>query len=190
MSLSNAKVYGGIGAILQLIGPLVGSTGVILSIVGLVLVFIAVKMISEETRDDRIFSLYLKGFISMLVGLVLFIAVVFATVGSAIFRMTGKAMMSPAHMISLLIPILAGLVILWIAYIVGTYFQKKSFELITQYTGVDMFKTAGLIYFIGALLIIVAIGFLVIIIAAILEVVAFFSLPEEIKESEIAPVSP
>ncbi|WP_372838593.1 DUF996 domain-containing protein [Pyrococcus kukulkanii] len=73
--------------------------------------------------------------------------------------------------------------------IIGSYFRKKSYELIAQYTGVDMFKTSGLLYFIGAILIIVfGIGALIMLVAAILEIVAFFSLPEEIGKSEVTPV--
>ena len=41
--LSEAKVFGGIGALLMLIGGFIPYAGPIVSIVGLVLVFIAVK---------------------------------------------------------------------------------------------------------------------------------------------------
>jgi len=53
--MSNAKVFGGIGAIFSLIGGVVPWIGFILPIVGLVLLFVAIKYISEETRDDSIF---------------------------------------------------------------------------------------------------------------------------------------
>ncbi|AEC52812.1 hypothetical protein PNA2_1899 [Pyrococcus sp. NA2] len=189
MGLGNAKIYGGVGGILSLIGPLAGSFGLILSIAGLVLVFLAVKTISDETGDERIFSLFLKAFISMVAGLIIFIIVIIATVGSFAFGMIGKGMMSPGNLMAVIGSILVGFLILWITYIIGTYFQKKSFELIAEYTGVNLFKTTGLVYFIGAILIIIGVGFLIILVGAILEIVSFFSLPEEAKKLE-TPVSP
>ena len=54
--LGNAKMYGGIGALLLLIGFFIPFAGPIISIVGLVLVFIAVKQISEVTKDHDIFQ--------------------------------------------------------------------------------------------------------------------------------------
>ncbi len=55
--LSEAKVLGGIGAILMLIGGFVPYVGPIASIVGLVLVFIAVKSISQITKNKDIFRI-------------------------------------------------------------------------------------------------------------------------------------
>ena len=46
-NLSEAKVYGGIGAILMLVGIFIPYGGPIISIIGLVFIFIAVKAISE-----------------------------------------------------------------------------------------------------------------------------------------------
>ncbi|ASJ16894.1 hypothetical protein A3L04_07320 [Thermococcus chitonophagus] len=186
MSMSNAKMYGGIGAIIGLVGPLVPHIGFVLSIVGLVLIFLAVKIISDETGDKDIFSYFLKAFIAIVGGLIVFIIIVVATVGAAFLN--PKELM-PTNILSFIGVVLVGLIILWIAMIIGMYFRKKSYELIAQYTGVDMFKTAGLLYFIGAILLIIGIGALIAIIAAILEIVAFFSLPEEVQKSEVSSVS-
>ena len=55
--LRDAKILGGIGAILLLLSfiPFV-------SIIGIVLMFIAVKYISDETKDKDIFKNYLYSF--------------------------------------------------------------------------------------------------------------------------------
>ena len=50
-NLSNAKTFGGIGALLLLIGGFIPYAGPLISIVGLVLVFIAVKSISDITKE-------------------------------------------------------------------------------------------------------------------------------------------
>jgi len=62
-NLGNVKIFGGIGALLLLIGGFIPYAGPIVSIIGLVLVFIAVKSISELTKDNDIFRNYLIHFI-------------------------------------------------------------------------------------------------------------------------------
>ncbi|MDK2869943.1 MAG: hypothetical protein PWP39_1178 [Pyrococcus sp.] len=186
MEMKDAKLYGGIGAILQLVGPFVPSIGFILALVGLVLVFLAVKTISEKSGDEGIFNNYLKAFIAQILGIIIFVGIIVATIGTAILKGGMGKLANPMEFMSLIGTILLGFIILWIFYTVAGYFKKKSYELIAQYTGTDMFKTAGLLFFIGAILIILGIGVLIILIAEILEIVAFFSLPET---SESAPVS-
>lgn len=186
MEMKDAKLYGGIGAILQLVGPFVPSIGFILALVGLVLVFLAVKTISEKSGDEGIFNNYLKAFIARILGIIIFVGIIVATIGTAILKGGMGKLANPMEFMSLIGTILLGFIILWIFYTVAGYFKKKSYELIAQYTGTDMFKTAGLLFFIGAILIILGIGVLIILIAEILEIVAFFSLPET---SESAPVS-
>jgi len=59
--------------------------------------------------------------------------------------------------------------------------MKQSYDMISEETGVGMFHTAALLYIIGAVLTIVIIGLLLILIAAILEIAAFFSLSDELE---------
>ena len=77
--LSDAKVYGGIGAILSLVGGFIPYVGPILSIVGLVLVFIAVKYIADETKDNEIFKNYLLSFICSIIAVIAVLAVMLTT---------------------------------------------------------------------------------------------------------------
>lgn len=60
--------------------------------------------------------------------------------------------------------------------------MKQSYDLIAEETGVGMFHTVALLYIVGAVLTIVLIGALLLLIAAILEVIAFFSLPDSVPE--------
>ena len=71
-----------------------------------------------------------------------------------------------------------GFVVFYVLNIIAALYLRKSFDSITKYTNVDMFKTAGLIFFIGAILLIIGIGFIIMFIAEILMIIAFFSLPE------------
>ncbi|WP_342452672.1 DUF996 domain-containing protein [Thermococcus stetteri] len=73
--------------------------------------------------------------------------------------------------------------------IAGMWFMKQSYDIISEETGVKTFHTVGLLYIVGAVLSIIVIGILLIVVAAILEIIAFFSLPDELeKPSEDAVV--
>jgi len=59
-SLSEAKMLGGIGSILLLVGAPIPQVGFVVSIVGLILQFIAIKNISEIVQDQSIFRIFLS----------------------------------------------------------------------------------------------------------------------------------
>ena len=80
--LSNAKIFGGLGALLLFIGSFVPYLNFVLPLVGLVLVFIAVKYISDETKDNSIFSNFLINFILTVIAFVALIAGLIITIGS------------------------------------------------------------------------------------------------------------
>jgi len=63
VELSNIKTFGKVGSLLMLLGGFIPFIGPILGIVGLVLVLIAVKSISELVKDKDIFRNYLIDFI-------------------------------------------------------------------------------------------------------------------------------
>jgi uncharacterized membrane protein len=67
---------------------------------------------------------------------------------------------------------------MWIVLIIAARFLRKGYERIAVTTKTEMFRTVGRWYFYGALLVIVLVGFIIILIAEILQIVAFFSLPE------------
>ena len=62
-------------------------------------------------------------------------------------------------------------------------FLRRSYERIGVRLNVNMFQTTGLVYLIGAALTIVLVGFLILLIAEILQIVAFFSIPEQLPSS-------
>ena len=93
--LRDAKIFGGIGAILLLF-PVV-------SIVGIVLLFVAVKYIADETKDHDIFKNYLYSFILNIIAIIAFISVLvlsFITLG---FSFTNFNPTSTLHLISLVV---------------------------------------------------------------------------------------
>jgi uncharacterized membrane protein len=195
MDLETSKNLGGIGAILLVIGFLafIGSAfSSILSLVGLILVLIAMKGLSDHYSEASIFNNSLYGVILSIVGGVVFVAALFVTALSFFTNVLGielsTAISDPtafsnidwtevivfedlmAHVGALV----ASLVVLFIFVVVAAIFYRKSLNTLSSKSGVGMFSTAGLLLLIGAVLTIIVIGVIIIWIALILLAVAFF----------------
>jgi len=188
-NLGNAKILGGIGAILLLIGWF---THPALSLVGFILVLIAVKFISDEFKDKSVFNNFLLFVILGIIAIITLSAVVTIAInkvgGFSIFT-SEKIKDAQAFMDTLkpVLPILIlGFIIFCLLNIIGSLYLKKSFQSIASHTKVDMFKTTGFVYFIGALLLIIVVGFVVVWIATILMIIAFFSLPDNLSQTSSA----
>jgi len=190
MKLSQAKTYGGVGAILSLVGGFVPFAGEVVSIIGLILVLIAVKYISDEARKKEIFNNYLIAFILSIVSIIIAIAAFITFIGTDIlFNMAKlKELYNFTGLKHLAAGIIVALLIFWIMLIISSLFLRKSYYTIAEHTHVDLFHTTGLLYFIGALTLIVIIGAFIILIAKILEIISFFSLPEELPEKSEEPI--
>lgn len=185
-SLSQAKTLGGVGSILAILG-IVPAVGSVLQVVGLIMTLVAVKYISDILGDKRIFN-------NMVISVILSIAVaaVFAVfVVGAIARFIGFASLfgasqsvspgtvPPADVISLITGLIAGLLLAWVLAIVSAMFLRMSYKTVAARLNVGLFGTAALLYLIGAALTIILIGFVLIFVAQILVIVAFFSLPDQ-----------
>jgi len=182
-SLNEVKNLGGIGSILVLLA-IVPTVGVVLAIVGLILVLVALKYASDILGDSRIFMnmLYavILGIIGLVVGVVAVVAVVFQAIGlgylSSSFAYTGPTTIAPGNIMGLVGSILLGLVAIWICFLVSSIFLRRSYGELGRRLNVGLFGTAALLYLIGAVLTIILIGFLLIFVADILFIVAFFTI--------------
>jgi uncharacterized membrane protein/ribosomal protein L40E len=164
-SLSSAKTLGGVGGILVFIP--------FLSLVGWILILLATKEISESVQDKTIFDDALLAGITAVIGAVVF-AFVFAL---AVLTGSVAGRFSPGTFAfsGLFLGVLGAF---WIFTIISAIFLKRSYEKISQRLNVSAFATAGLLYLIGAALTIVLVGFLILLIALIFQVVAYFSIQE------------
>jgi len=158
--LEDAKILGGIGSILQII-PFI-------NIVGYILTLIAVKKISDEVQDNTIFTNMLYAVITGIIGVALVAYVIFFGAILSVFTFGFGAFLG----------VIAALAIGWISLIISSIFVRDAFAKIATRLNVGMFRTAGTLYFVGALLTIIFVGFLILFIAFILQVVAFFSIHE------------
>jgi uncharacterized membrane protein len=173
--------------------------GFVFGLAGLIMVLLAVKRISEAVKDREIFHNVLMAVILQIVGsaISVFVAIgsFFAFVGSQVgmtpFRPSfdgfgGSGIFGAGAVIAVLGSLVAGLVAMWVILIIAARFLRKGYEGIAAKTGTETFRSVGRWYYYGAWLAIVLVGFVLILIAAILQIVAFFSLPES-PPSQPAP---
>jgi len=203
MTLETDKSLGGVGAILLVIGtiPFAGVYTGILALVGLILVLIAIKGLSNYYNDSSIFNNALYAIIIAIVGGIVSIV---AVVTSAI-DLLDKIGIHPSNwtdwsmlqkfdwtsvkwdtITSYVTVILLSLVMLFVFAIVTAIFLRRSLNSLSSRSGVGMFGTAGLMILIGAVLTIVLVGFILLWVAMILLAVAFFS----IKTQPAQPTAP
>ena len=161
-SLSSAKTLGGVGGILVFFP--------FLSLVGWILVLLATKEISETVQDKSIFDDALLAAITAIIGAVVFVA--FIVTGS----ITGLFTFGLGFPRFLLFFGILGA--FWVFTIISAIFLKRSYEKISQRLNVSAFATTGLLYLIGAALTIVFVGFLILLVALIFQVVAYFSIQD------------
>jgi uncharacterized membrane protein len=184
-SLSQAKTLGGVGSILVLLGA-VPNVGFVLAIVGFVLILVAVKNVSESINEPAIFNDMIIAVILAIVGLVVFgVIVIVAFFSFFNFGRFGTVTPGtlPPNVLGAMGLLIVGLVVVWVFYLVSAIFLRRSYERIGVRLNVNMFQTTGLLYLIGAALTIVLVGFLILLIAEILQIVAFFSIPEQLPPS-------
>jgi uncharacterized membrane protein len=164
-SLSSAKTLGGVGGILVFIP--------FLSLVGWILILLATKEISESVQDKTIFDDALLAAITAVIGAVVFGIFIFTGAIGGLFAFGVFGFGAGGFLLFLGI-----LGAFWVFTIISAIFLKRSYEKISQRLNVSAFATAGLLYLIGAALTIVFIGFLIILIALIFQVVAYFSIQD------------
>jgi len=200
MTLESNKTLGGVGALLMVISPFsgfaAGAFGSVLGLIGLILVLIAMKGLADHYNEGGIFNNTLYGVILTIIGGVIFAgAIVVGAVGllselnldlstlstdaAAISSVDWQGLINSNVIWDYLVIILASLVILFVFVVVAAIFYRKSLTSLAAKTGVGLFGTTGLIVLLGAILTIIAIGFLLLWVAMILLTIAFFSIKTE-----------
>jgi uncharacterized membrane protein len=161
-TLSQAKTLGGVGSILVFI-PFV-------SIVGYILVIIAVKDISDDLHDRTIFNNVVIAAVTGIVG----------ALAGGFFFVFGAITAAAAFTVSGILGVITGLLVVWIALIISAIFLKRAYDTMGQKLGVGMFRTAATLYLVGAALTIVFVGFILLLIGQIVQAVAYFSIPDQV----------
>lgn len=204
MTLESSKNMGGIGALLMVIGvlPILGAYTSILSLIGFILVLIALNGLANYYSERGIFNYALYGILTAIAGGVITVAIVFVSLldflsdigislanltdATAISRIDWQSIVTLDTVWPFLASLLLALVVLFVFLVLSAFLIRRSLNLTSAKTRVGMFHTAGLLLLIGAFLTIVIIGFLLIFIAMILLIVAFF----QIRAQPAAPPPP
>ena len=186
-TLAQARTVGGIGAILTLLGILPYYVGTGLVIVGWILILIAMKYVSDTFQERPIYRQATVAVILFVVNSVL-AAIIFSGISALV---STAPSLTNSDLFGRIGAIIAGLLVLWIIGMIASYFLWRSFKgvsvkldalgertKISPYVA-GLFRDGSLIYFIGAILAIILVGFILLVIAQILFVIAFFSLPHK-----------
>ena len=190
MTIESNRTLGGIGAILLLIFPFAGIYTSILGLVGLILVLIALNGLANEYVERRIFNNAIYGIIITIVGAIVAVALI-VTAAFGILSVLGIQVSSWTDWSALqninvqnftnwsaiapyIAAIVGALAILFACAVVGTFLLRRSLNVLSEKSGVHLFATTGLLMLIGAVLTIIAVGFILLWVSLILLAVAFF----------------
>jgi uncharacterized membrane protein len=158
-TLHDAKILGGIGSILMLFIPIAGQ----------ILVLIAAKYISDTTNDKSIFNNVLYAMIFSIIGSIAATMLIYTSMFAFLMNPAGALM-----------GVITSLGVAFIFLLLGAIFLRRGFNRIAELVNVSHFRTAATLFLIGAILTIIMVGLLIIFIAEIFMIVAFFSLPDQL----------
>ncbi len=165
----------------------VPSVGSLLGIVGFVLILLAIRDISEVVGDRSIFRNMLVAvglaIVGIIVGALVVVGSVLRFVGLNNLNFGPNYSFNPSTVptgdwVALIGSVIIGLVVVWVMMLVSAIYVRRTYRAISSKLNVGMFETAGLVYLIGAATTIVLVGFLLLFVAQILVVVAFFSIED------------
>ncbi len=177
---NTTKMFGGIGYIVLIVFGFLGGIMAPLNIITLaaaICVLIAFIRASHELGRPEIKSRAITALVLYIIAAVLLIFLVGAGV-VAYFLHRG----SVGAAVGLGAGVVVGGIIGWILSIVAAWFWYKASIPLTETTGIGLYRTGGLLIFIGAILLVVfGLGTILILIGDILQCIAFFTTPEKIE---------
>ena len=215
MTLESSKNLGGVGAILILIGALgifVLPYVLVISLIGIILVLIALHGLANYYKEQKIFSNALFGFIAQIVGgvsaivallYIVFDTTLFTGVLDKIFpgwngNWSSLSGMTPTttglgigDFTSILGALLVVGLIFWVFTIVASVFNWRSLKALSTKANAGLFSSAAIVLVIGAVLTVIFIGFVIMWIAVLMLAIAFFQIkPQETQPAPMVTASP
>jgi uncharacterized membrane protein len=187
MEIQTSRLLGIIGALFMVIGIL-PSIGWLLMILGIIFVLIALNGYGDAYKDGSIIHNTVYTIVFEIIGVVVFIGVVIygamgflASLGiknisdlQSWQQINWQQAVNTTNILPFVGAIILGLVVLFAFTIFASLYFKKAMNTLSGKTGVKLFRTTGTVFFIGALLTIILIGFIVIWIAFILLMISFY----------------
>lgn len=207
--LTQAKILGILGSFITLVVMIIGLAAslavpipvitlfifaimTIFNVAGNYLIFNAVKQISYEVNDREIFHNVFVWFILHIAGIAILLVVMYflrlflekTSVRSLTDIFTGLGMIEFSVIFTDLWLLVAGSMVMWFVLVAAARFLKRGYEQIAARTGTEIFRAVGNWYYWGTRLAIVFVGFIIIMIALILQIMAFYFLPSSIQSRE------
>lgn len=152
-------------------------------LVGIILFLVAMYFLAHYYDEPGIFKNALYGFLIIVIGVAVVLVVMFAFLFAAIFSSAAHSAssFSPLGFLAVFLVVLAAGFAL---SIVSAVLYKRAFDKLGEKSGVDSFKTAGLLYLVGSVTSIVLIGGLIAWLAWIFAASGFYSLkPKTVEPS-------
>ena len=178
VNISTQKMLGGIGSILLLLFIMPGTVATLLGIVGIVLWFISIYQLSNILRKPTIFQKVLISFILSIVGAV----IAFAFGLMALIPLFVSPKNETGAILGVGLGVVVAIIVGYAIVIAISYFYKEAYEILAQATAHNLFKIGGILFFIGAITIILfGLGLLLIVVSNVVLAVAFFTAPNEVE---------
>ncbi len=169
MDLDTARAFGGVGAILSAVGmiPVIGINS-LLTIIGAILLLVALKVLADHYGKDSIFTDALVATILGIIGPVILIVAMF------VIGMPFSVFGAPPTILTL-----GALIVVYLIAVLSSWLFKRALYDLSNVSGEGLFRLAGLLLFIGAILLIaLGIGVFIMFIAMIILAIAFFTFKE------------
>ena len=165
-SLESSKTLALVGSILLILN-VIPYGGAAFSIIGIILLLVAIKGFADYYRDNEMYRNAFTGVIYYVIAAIAaaialgslafgLATIFFAIVGIAVFIVT--------------------LIIAFIFYLLAAMRLRQTFFSLAQKTGEHNFETAGRLLWIGAILTIIFVGLIIIFVAWIFAAIGFFSM--------------
>jgi uncharacterized membrane protein len=153
----------------------------VIGIVGIILLYIGLKGLSDYYKDPTIVGHAVKGLIFGIIGL---IAVsVFSFAFSFSWFSIAPTAGGVLAILGALALVIGALVIAFIFYLLMAMNLRRAFNTLAERSGENGFRTAGTLLWVGAILTIIAVGLVLVWIAWLILALAFFSM-------KLAPTQP
>ena len=206
VDVRSERGLGLIGSILALVAGFLGAVpyikvfAPILSLVALILILLALKGTGDKVGDERPFKYYLYGIAVAIAGvaviftlIILFTAVVSVSTVSTVSTVhyavhsvhveqtttnTGNTPGSAAFGVLAIAVIVA---LIAVTAVLSAHFGKQAWEAMYEITGVKEFHETAKWLWWGALTLVIFVGSILLLIAAIYQIIAFYNLPEVLE---------
>ncbi|MGD6807325.1 MAG: DUF996 domain-containing protein [Candidatus Bathyarchaeia archaeon] len=192
-TLESNKTMAMIGSILLIIGgiPLVPYIG-ILSLIGVILLLMAIKGFSQSYQEPSMYDNALKGFIYYIIAVIM-LAVAVALLWASVFSIASIVLIGLG--VIGIVGFIVTLIIAFIFYVMAAKRLRTTLNSLAQKTGEKSFETAGTLLYYGAILTIVLVGGILIFIAWIFATLGFFQMktsgqPQNQQQYGYAPPPP